>query len=94
MTGVEVSPDLKVATVYVSALGDHEAWDLAVKGLQHAAGYLRSELAQQLQMRFTPELRFVLDDSWERGARIDELLEHLPSALPGDEASDDNPRED
>jgi ribosome-binding factor A len=94
VTGVEVSPDLKLATVYVSALGDREAWDLAVKGLQHAAGYLRRELAQQLQMRFTPELRFVLDDSWQRGARIDELLEQLPSALPGDLTSDENPGED
>jgi ribosome-binding factor A len=90
VTGVEVSPDLKVATVFVSSLGDHEAGDLAVRGLQHAASFLRRELAQQLQMRFTPELRFVLDESWERGERIDRLLEQLPSAPCSGEASDEN----
>jgi ribosome-binding factor A len=90
VTGVEVSLDLKVATIYVSTLGDHEARDLAVAGLQHAASFLRRELAQQLQMRFTPELRFEWDDSWERGSRIDELLDQLPSASPSDEAPDED----
>jgi ribosome-binding factor A len=87
VTGVDVSPDLKAATVFVSTLGDRESSNAALRGLQHASSFLRRALAQQLDTRFTPELRFVLDNSWQRGARIDELLEQLPSM------SDDEPAE-
>jgi ribosome-binding factor A len=93
VTSVAVSADLKVATIYVSSLGDRDACDNSLKGLQHAAGFLRRELAHQLQMRYTPELHFVLDESWERGARIDELLEQLPSSSLSDESADENPLE-
>lgn len=93
VTSVEVSADLKVATVYVSSLGDREACTKSVKSLQHAAGFLRRELAHQLRMRYTPELHFVLDDSWERGARIDDLLKQLPASALSDESTDENPLE-
>jgi len=85
VTDVEVSPDLKLATVFVSALGDQESRHSALEGLNHASSYIRRELAQRLQLRFTPELRFLLDDSWERGARVDELLGQLQSAASSDE---------
>jgi ribosome-binding factor A len=88
VTGVEVSPDLKMAKVFVSALGDRESRTSALQGLQHASKYIRRQLAQQLQMRFTPELRFALDESWEHGARIDELLEQVSNTEPSDEATD------
>jgi ribosome-binding factor A len=91
VTGVEVSPDLKAATVFISTLGDHESRNTAVQGLQHASKYIRRELAHRLQMRFTPELRFALDESWERGARIDELLEKLQTSEPGDELEEPGP---
>ncbi|MBM4429646.1 MAG: 30S ribosome-binding factor RbfA [Chloroflexi bacterium] len=84
VTEVQVSPDLKLATIFVSALGDDEAGESALTGLQHASRYIRRELAQMLQMRAMPELRFLLDDSWERGARIDQLLEQLPPAAPSE----------
>lgn len=85
VTEVRVSPDLELATVFVSALGDQAARDSAVVALEGASGYIRRELAIRLSMRITPSVRFLLDDSWERGSRVDALLDSLrdsPSA-PG-----------
>ena len=94
VTGVEVSPDLKVAKVFISALGDRESRNSALQGLQHASKYIRRQLAQQLQMRFTPELRFALDESWERGARIDELLEQVGNTESSNEVTDSGASDD
>lgn len=77
VTGVEVTPDLRIARVYVSVLGDEQARKDAGEGLDRAAGFLRREVAHRLNMRVTPELAFVFDESWDRGARIDELLHQI-----------------
>jgi len=98
VTDIEISPDLKRAKVFVSTLGDRDSRNNALEGLQHASGYIRRELAQRLSLRFVPELRFFLDDSWERGAHIDELLEQLRGTASnhkltdssGDGCSDEN----
>lgn len=94
VTGVEVSPDLKLASVFISALGDCEARNSALQGVQHASKYIRRQLAQRLQMRFAPELRFALDESWVRGARIDELLEQLRDSESGTDPADSNASDD
>jgi ribosome-binding factor A len=96
VTGVEISPDLQLATVFVTALGDHEAKAAAMTALEGAVGYIRRELAQRLQMRVTPAVRFVLDESWERGARLDALLDSLRSPPPDDAlglATDDDEKD-
>ena len=80
VTDVEISPDLHLASVFVSTLGDREARDSALAGLESASGYIRRELAQRLRMRVTPTVRFVPDESWERGARLDALLDKVASA--------------
>ena len=83
---VQVTPDLRLAKVFVSVLGGEEAGENALQGLRHAAGYIRREVAQRLQLRFAPELMFLLDDYWQRGARVDQLLHQLHSeAATGDE---------
>jgi ribosome-binding factor A len=87
VTGVEVSPDLKMASIFISALGDREARAAALQGLQHASSYVRWQLAQRIQLRYTPELLFELDESWQRGARIDELLEQVQN----DDALEESP---
>jgi ribosome-binding factor A len=74
VTEVRVSPDLKQARVYVSVAGDEAEQAAALKGLVAAAGYIRRELSERLQIRRTPELHFVLDRSQEYGQRIDDLL--------------------
>lgn len=82
VTGVKMTPDLETALVYVSVLGDNEARQNAMKALEGASGYVRRELAVRLGMRTTPAVRFVLDESWERGARVDALLERLRDETP------------
>ena len=73
VTAVEATPDLKYAKIYVSALNKDSSAQL-LKGLKSAAGYLRRELGQRLNLRATPELSFVRDDSIDKGAHILDLL--------------------
>ncbi|MGH8212889.1 MAG: 30S ribosome-binding factor RbfA [Rhodanobacteraceae bacterium] len=79
VSDVEVTRDLDVATVWVTALQPERSAE-ALKALKEAAKYLRHELAHSMQMRRVPELRFKYDDSVDRGERIDALLreDHKP----------------
>jgi len=86
VTDVEVTSDLSFARVYVSMLGDDSQRALSLKALQHAAGFIRRELGDRLGLREVPELRFMLDASLDRGARVDELLRRIDRGeLPPDE---------
>ena len=76
ITAVDTAPDLRYAKVYVSMLDKSDVKEV-VKGLKSASGYLRRELGQALQLRYTPELTFVADDSIAEGAHILELIEKL-----------------
>ena len=73
VTAVETTPDLKFAKIYVSAL-DKGGEEQVLKGLKSASGYLRRELGRSLNLRYTPELTFVRDDSINKGAHILEML--------------------
>lgn len=73
VTRVETSGDLRYARVYVSALDKSKEKDV-LKALRSAAGYLRRELGAAVQLRVTPELQFVADDSIEKGTRILKML--------------------
>ena len=73
----EVTNDLRWCTVYLSTLGQFDLKELK-KGLKSCSGYLRRELAHSLSLRYTPELVFVLDDSIQEGAHINQLLHQLP----------------
>jgi ribosome-binding factor A len=77
VSDVEVAPDLKSAKVYISVLGDEEVKKDTLKGLKSAAPFLRSCLAKTMNMRNTPELRFVLDESFEYGMHMNELISSL-----------------
>ena len=74
ITTVEVSPNLRQAHIYVSTLGNQQE---AMKGFDHAASFLRRELAPRLALQYVPELTFHLDTSLQRGERIDQLLEEI-----------------
>lgn len=76
ITHVETTPDLRYAKVYVSFLQEERAKE-ALKGLKSAAGYLRRELGQALQLRYTPELQWTLDDSIVYGAKMMKLINSL-----------------
>ena len=77
VTRAEVAPDLKIAQVYFSCIGD---FDEAREGLRKCAGMLRHHLAVTLNLRITPELNFVKDGSMEHGARIARLLEQIKTS--------------
>ncbi len=76
ITHVETTPDLRYAKVYVSFLQEERAKD-ALKGLQSAGGYLRRELGRALNLRYTPELNWALDDSITYGAKMMKLINSL-----------------
>jgi ribosome-binding factor A len=77
ITAVETSPDLRLARVYFSTLGDDEHTARVFKRLKKAARFFRRELAHRLDLRHTPELEFHLDPSIARGARVLELLAEM-----------------
>lgn len=74
---VEPSSDLEHALIRVTVFGDAEAADNALAGLEAATGYLRRKLGLRLQLRKTPELKFVLDESIREGDRVLDLLNSL-----------------
>ena len=76
ITRVETTPDLRYTKVYVSFLQEERAND-AMKGLKSAAGYLRRQLAQNLQLRYAPEIVWALDDSITYGAKMLKLINSL-----------------
>lgn len=76
ITHVETTPDLRYAKIYVSFLQEERAQD-ALKGLKSAGGYLRRELGQSLQLRYTPELVWEQDDSITYGAKMLKLINSL-----------------
>jgi ribosome-binding factor A len=75
LTGVEVSSDHHHAKVFFTTLGGPESVAKATSGLDHAAGFLRSQLAKGLKLRIMPELHFHYDDSVERGVRLSKLID-------------------
>lgn len=77
ITRVEVSGDLRHAKVFVSVMGTPEEQSESLKGLKHAAGYLRHELASRLVLRYMPEIAFKLDTSIEEGSRILSLINKI-----------------
>ncbi len=86
ITRVEATPDLRYAKIFVSFLQTERAAD-ALKGLKSAGGYLRRELGRSLQLRYTPELVWELDDSITYGAKMLKLINSLE--VKKDEQSDD-----
>ena len=82
VTGVEVSRDLSHATVYITVLGKDSEAEAAesIAALNHAAGFLRSQVAKISNARTTPKLRFVFDASIGRGARMSKLIDDAVAA--------------
>ena len=75
VTAVETSPDLRYARVFVSVLGEGAVRDETLAGLQRAHAILQRAIASELRMKRTPELKFIYDDTVDRGMRVNELLE-------------------
>ena len=76
VTKVKTSPDLKSARVYISILNSKSKKN-TMQGLKNATGFIRTELAKRVNLRYTPELIFELDETLEYGAKIDNILKEI-----------------
>ncbi len=92
VVSVDVTPDLKYCKAYVSVLGDEEAASATIQGLKSAVGYVRRELAHRVNLRNTPEITFVLDQSIEYGVHMSHLIDQVTKDLK-EEDGEDSPEE-
>lgn len=82
VVAVEVTPDLKYCKAYISVLGDEEAAKATVEGLRSASSYVRRELARRVNLRNTPEIKFILDQSIEYGVNMSKLIDEVTKESP------------
>lgn len=85
VVAVEVAPDLKTCKAYISVFGDEKAQADTIKGLQSAEGYIRRELARKLNMRNTPEVKFVLDQSIAYGVAMSKKINEVVKDMKDEE---------
>ncbi len=85
VVAVEVAPDLKTCKAYISVLGDKKAQEDTITGLQSAEGYIRRELARTINMRNTPEIRFIMDQSIEYGVNMTKKINDLTKDLKSED---------
>lgn len=89
VTRTEVSADLQHAKVFVSLMGTEQEQKLTLHGLRHAAGFIQSKLASRLQTRFTPAIKFIVDEGVKKSIEITRLINEAlakpaPGVAPGD----------
>ena len=87
---VVVAPDLKTCKAYISVLGNDEAKKATITGLKSAEGYIRRQLAKNLNLRNTPEIRFILDESIEYGVNMSKMIDEVTRK----DASSEKPEEE
>ena len=85
VVAVEVTPDLKYCKAYIRVLGDEEAGKATIEGLRSAASFVRRELAHRVNLRNTPEIKFILDQSIEYGVNMSKLIDEVTKDLHDDE---------
>lgn len=89
VVAVEVAPDLKTCKAYISVLGNEEAAQNTLAGLKSAEGYIRRQLARTVNLRNTPEIRFILDQSIEYGVHMSKLIDDVVEDDSNVEKKDD-----
>jgi ribosome-binding factor A len=89
VVAAEVAPDLKTCKAYISVLGDEEEQKNTIEGLRSAEGFIRRELARTLNMRNTPEIHFVLDQSIEYGVNMSKKIEEVTKGMTTAEGEND-----
>jgi ribosome-binding factor A len=90
VTRTEVSGDLQHAKVYVSVMGSPQEQELCLHGLRHAAGFIQSKVASRLQTRFTPVIRFVLDQGVKKSIEMTRLINEALGRQPDPESRSDS----
>ena len=89
VTSVEVAPDLKTCKAYISVMGSDEEKKDTIAGLRSAEGYVRRQLAKRLNLRNTPEIQFVLDQSIEYAVHMSRLIDEVNKETPERDEEDD-----
>ena len=89
VTGVETAPDLKTCKVYISVLGNQEELNATIQGLRSAEGFVRRMLAKNLNLRNTPELTFVLDESIAYGVAMSKLIDEVTHTQEGEKEDEE-----
>lgn len=89
VVAVEVAPDLKTAKAYISVLGDEESQKNTLIGLRSAEGYIRRELAHSINLRNTPQIQFILDQSIEYGVKMSKMIDDVTKETDVLERSED-----
>ena len=82
VVAVEVAPDLKTAKAYISVLGDEQSQKDTLAGLKSAEGYIRRELARSINLRNTPQITFILDQSIEYGVKMSKMIDDVTKDIP------------
>ncbi|KAL6209509.1 hypothetical protein ACLB2K_020449 [Fragaria x ananassa] len=90
ISDVEVSTDLQVVKVFVSVFGDERGKEVALAGLKSKAKYVRGELGRRMKLRLTPEIRFIEDESLERGSRVIAILDRIKNEKKNGEIQDED----
>ena len=89
VVSVEVTPDLKYCKAYISVLGEEESAKATIQGLKSAEGYIRRELARRVNLRNTPEIKFILDQSIAYGVNMSKLIDEVTKDISDDEEEDE-----
>ncbi len=90
VVSVEVAPDLKTCKAYISVLGDPDSQNSTIEGLKSAEGYIRKQLATTINLRNTPEIKFILDQSIEYGVNMSHLIDEVNKNNHQDETISDS----
>ncbi len=94
VVAVDVTPDLKYAKAYISVLGRREEQEDTIKGLKNAEGYIRRQLAASINLRNTPQITFVLDQSIEYGVNMSKLIDEVNGKLSENQETKETSEED
>lgn len=94
VVAVDVTPDLKFAKAYISVLGSSEEQENTIKGLKNAEGYIRRQLAASINLRNTPQISFVLDQSIEYGVNMSRLIDEVNGNMSENHETEETFEED
>ena len=89
VVAVGVAPDLKTCKAYISVLGDEESQAKTLAGLKSAEGFIRSKLAKTVNLRNTPEIRFVLDQSIEYGVKMSKMIDEVTKDIKSEDDAEE-----
>ena len=90
VVAVEVAPDLKTCKAWISVLGDEKAIEDTLAGLKSAEGYIKNQLAKKINLRNTPEIHFIMDQSIAYGVSMSKLIDDVNKTIPNREEDGEN----